>query len=33
VARRVPQELTKFLAPFSDDIEGIALALRKKSSR
>jgi hypothetical protein len=30
VARRVPPELTKFLAPFSDDIQGIALALRKR---
>jgi hypothetical protein len=30
VARPVPPELTKFLAPFSEDIQGIALALRKR---
>ena len=30
MARRVPPELTEFLAPFSDDIQAIALALRKR---
>jgi hypothetical protein len=28
--RAVPPELIEFLAPFSDDIQGIALALRKR---
>ena len=30
MARRVPPELTEFLAPFSDDIQAIALSLRKR---
>jgi hypothetical protein len=30
VARRVPRELKEFLSPFSDDVQEIALTLRKR---